>query len=170
MLGYPICGTDEQNYLKIFDWLDNGGVWPISGPGYAGLILELRQLDGLGSPSNGRRGRCAEQQRGFAPGTLAAVPRESGQRPVGLAVPAVVVRQQLFPRPLAGRPATAVGHVLAAASAWRAYRDLRMVRRETGAEHGTPSGWSFQMLGPISPALTAIARSSSDASPSPGAG
>lgn len=41
-LGYPICGTDEQNYLKIFEWLDHGGVWPISGPGYVGLILELR--------------------------------------------------------------------------------------------------------------------------------
>ncbi|MBK7982026.1 MAG: hypothetical protein IPK09_00155 [Candidatus Competibacteraceae bacterium] len=24
VLGYPICGTDEQNYLKIFDWLDGG--------------------------------------------------------------------------------------------------------------------------------------------------
>ncbi len=46
MLGYPICGTDEQNYLKIFNWLDNGGVWPISGPGYAGLILELRHWAG----------------------------------------------------------------------------------------------------------------------------
>lgn len=47
MLGYPICGTDEQNYLKIFDWLDAGGVWPISGPGYARLIFELRRWTGL---------------------------------------------------------------------------------------------------------------------------
>ena len=47
VLGYPICGTDEQNYLKIFDWLDGGGSWPISGPGYAGLILELRDWTGL---------------------------------------------------------------------------------------------------------------------------
>ncbi|MFZ1828957.1 MAG: hypothetical protein WAW42_09350 [Candidatus Competibacteraceae bacterium] len=46
ILDYPICGTDEQNYLKIFDWLDNGGVWPISGPGYAELILELRYWTG----------------------------------------------------------------------------------------------------------------------------
>ncbi|MBK7542374.1 MAG: hypothetical protein IPP10_12810 [Candidatus Competibacteraceae bacterium] len=47
VLGYPICGTDEQNYLKIFDWLDGGGSWPISGPGYAGLIFELRDWTGL---------------------------------------------------------------------------------------------------------------------------
>lgn len=45
-LGYPICGTDEQNYLKIFDWLDHGGSWPISGPGYAALILDLRSWTG----------------------------------------------------------------------------------------------------------------------------
>ncbi|HUM92830.1 MAG TPA: hypothetical protein PLM32_15905, partial [Candidatus Competibacter sp.] len=41
VLHYPLCGTDEQNYLKIFEWLDNGGSWPISGPGYAELILQL---------------------------------------------------------------------------------------------------------------------------------
>lgn len=46
-LGYPICGTDEQNYLEIFDWLEAGGVWPISGPGYAGLIFELRRWIGV---------------------------------------------------------------------------------------------------------------------------
>ena len=47
ILGYPICGTDEQNYLKIFEWLDHGGSWPISGPGYAGLIFELRSWTDL---------------------------------------------------------------------------------------------------------------------------
>ncbi|MCB1821168.1 MAG: hypothetical protein KDI73_06255, partial [Candidatus Competibacteraceae bacterium] len=46
VLGYPLCGTDEQNYLDIFTWLDNGGVWPISGPGYAELIFTLRNWTG----------------------------------------------------------------------------------------------------------------------------
>lgn len=46
-LDYPLCGTDEQNYLKIFEWLDRGGSWPISGPGYAELIFALRQWVGL---------------------------------------------------------------------------------------------------------------------------
>ncbi|MCB1777596.1 MAG: hypothetical protein KDI50_09175, partial [Candidatus Competibacteraceae bacterium] len=50
-LGYPLCGTDEQNYLDIFAWLDNGGVWPISGPGYAELIFALRHGMGWETPS-----------------------------------------------------------------------------------------------------------------------
>ena len=124
-LGYPICGTDEQNYLKIFAWLDNGGVWPISGPGYATLILELRHWTGWDT-------RSAV--------VAVAVFNSSVVLPLGLwalyrvslnsagaawrCLPWLFASSYFLGPWLEGRPQQ-LGMLLAAAGAWRAWRDLQ---------------------------------------------
>ena len=125
VLGYPLCGTDEQNYLKIFEWLDNGGVWPISGPGYAELILELRSWTGLDT-----RPLVA---------VIAAL-NSIVVLPLGLwlwyrvslgnaqlawrCLPWLFAGSYFLGPWLEGRPQQ-LGMLLAAAGAWLAYRDLR---------------------------------------------
>lgn len=125
ILGYPICGTDEQNYLNIFDWLDRGGSWPISGPGYAGLILELRDWTGLNTR--------------FVVTAVAAL-NSVLVLPLGLwllyrtalgdslsawrCLPFLFAGSYFLGPWLEGRPQQ-FGMLLAAAGAWRAHRDLR---------------------------------------------
>jgi hypothetical protein len=125
VLGYPICGTDEQNYLKIFSWLDDGGVWPISGPGYAGLILELRHWIGW-------------ETRSLV--TAVAALSSSVVLPLGLwllyrvslghaesawrCLPWLFASSYFLGSWLEGRPQQ-LGMLLAVAGAWLAYRDLR---------------------------------------------
>jgi hypothetical protein len=125
MLNYPICGTDEQNYLKIFDWLDNGGVWPISGPGYAGLILELRHWTGW-------------EARPMV--VAVAALNSSVVLPLGLwllyrlsldsarlawwCLPWLFASSYFLGPWLEGRPQQ-LGMLLVVIGAWRAYRDLR---------------------------------------------
>jgi len=123
--GYPICGTDEQNYLNIFAWLDNGGVWPISGPGYLELVWRLRQWSGWD----------------IRPLVVAvAALNSSVVLPLGIWVlyrislgsaesawrclPWLFVSSYFLGSWLEGRPQQ-LGMLLAAMGAWQAYRDLR---------------------------------------------
>ncbi|MBK8535311.1 MAG: hypothetical protein IPL59_09355 [Candidatus Competibacteraceae bacterium] len=124
-LSYPICGTDEQNYLKIFDWLDSGGVWPISGPGYAGLILELSHWTGW-------------ETRSLV--IAVAALNSSVILPLGLwllyrvslgntgaawrCLPWLFTGSYFLGPWLEGRPQQ-LGMLLVIAGAWRAYRDLQ---------------------------------------------
>lgn len=125
ILGYPICGTDEQNYLNIFNWLDRGGVWPISGPGYAGLILTLRDWTG-----------CALRPLVVAVATLNSsviLPLGlwlfycvslNGIRSAWLCLPWLFASSYFLGPWLEGRPQQ-LGMLLVIASAWRAYQDLQ---------------------------------------------
>ncbi|MDZ7620942.1 MAG: hypothetical protein U5O69_00340 [Candidatus Competibacteraceae bacterium] len=124
-LGYPICGTDEQNYLDIFKWLDNGGVWPISGPGYAGLILELRRWTGWETAT------VVATVATLSSGVILPLGFWWLYRgKLGDAVSAWRCLPWLFASSyflgawLEGRPQQ-LGMLLAAIGAWLAYRDLR---------------------------------------------
>lgn len=127
VMGYPICGTDEQNYLKIFDWLDQGGVWPISGPGYAGLILALR--DGFGWDTRSVVIAVAAFSSSIVlPVGLWLLYRVSlGHAQSAwrrLAWPWLFASSYFLGAWLEGRPQQ-LGMLLTAAGAWRAYRDLQ---------------------------------------------
>ena len=125
MLDYPICGTDEQNYLKIFDWLDNGGVWPISGPGYAGLILELRHWTGWETRPL-VVAVAALNSSVILPLGLWLLYRRSldSARSAWLCLPWLFASSYFLGPWLEGRPQQ-LGMLLAAVGAWRAYRDLQ---------------------------------------------
>lgn len=125
-LEYPLCGTDEQNYLKIFEWLDQGGSWPISGPGYAELVLALRRWVGLGTVAAVTS--IAVFNSMFAlPLALWLLYRIS----LGITWPAWQWLPWLFASSyflgpwLEGRPQQ-FGMVLVAIGAWLAHRDLRL--------------------------------------------
>lgn len=125
VLGYPLCGTDEQNYLKIFNLLDSGGVWPISGPGYVELIFGLQYWTGL-------------DIRSLV--VMVAALNSSVVLPLGLwlwyrvslgsaqaawrCLPWLFAASYFIGPWLEGRPQQ-LGMLLAAAGAWLAYRDLR---------------------------------------------
>ncbi len=125
MLGYPICGTDEQNYLKIFDWLDNGGVWPISGPGYAELILELRCWTGWETRPL-VVAVAALNSSVILPLGLWLLYRLSldSARSAWQCLPWLFASSYFLGPWLEGRPQQ-LGMLLAAVGAWRAYRDLQ---------------------------------------------
>ena len=132
-LGYPICGTDEQNYLQIFAWLDRGGVWPISGPGYAQLILHLREWTGWDTQTL-VVGVAALNSSVILPLGLWLWYRMSLGDGVGGAASRNLRAWQCFPwlfsasyfiAPwLEGRPQQ-IGMLLVAVGAWLAHRDLR---------------------------------------------
>ena len=125
VLGYPLCGTDEQNYLKIFDWLDRGGSWPISGPGYAELILELRSWTSLDSRSL-VTAVAALNSIVVLPLGLWLWYRVSlgNARSAWWCLPWLFAGSYFIGPWLEGRPQQ-LGMVLAAAGAWLAYRDLQ---------------------------------------------
>jgi hypothetical protein len=128
-LGYPICGTDEQNYLKIFDWLDNGGVWPISGPGYAGLILGLRH--GFGWETRPLVVAVAALNSSVVlPLGLWLLYRFSlgSGRSAWRCLPWLFVGSYFLGPWLEGRPQQ-LGMLLTLFSAWWAYRDLQVYGR-----------------------------------------
>lgn len=124
VLGYPICGADEQNYLKIFDWLDKGGVWPISGPGYAKLILELRHWLGWETHTSVIVVAVANSIL-ILPLGLWLWYRVSldDARQAWLCLPWLFIGSYFIGPWLEGRPQQ-LGMLLAATGAWRAYRDL----------------------------------------------
>lgn len=124
-MGYPLCGSDEQNYLKIFAWLDGGGVWPISGPGYAGLISELRRWTGLDTQSLVVT-VAALNSVAILPLGLWLWYRVSldNARSAWSCLPWLFVSSYFLGPWLEGRPQQ-LGMLLAAAGAWLAYRDLR---------------------------------------------
>ncbi len=125
VLHYPLCGTDEQNYLKIFEWLDNGGSWPISGPGYAELILQLRCWTGLDTRSL-VIAVAALNSTVILPLGLWLWYRVSLDN-AGSAwscLPWLFASSYFLGPWLEGRPQQ-LGMLLAAAGAWVAYRDLR---------------------------------------------
>lgn len=123
--GYPICGTDEQNYLKIFAWLDNGGEWPISGPGYAQLILQLRHWTGC--PSGRIVSAVAIISSGvILPLSLLLIYRASLReiRCAWYCLPWLFSSSYFLGAWLEGRPQQ-LGMVLVMLGAWRGYRDLQ---------------------------------------------
>jgi hypothetical protein len=125
VLGYPICGTDEQNYLKIFDWLDNGGVWPISGPGYAGLIFELRRWTGWETSSVVVAVAAVNSILVLPLGLWLWYRLSLGDaRRAWLCLPWLFAGSYFIGPWLEGRPQQ-LGMLLAAAGAWLAHRDLR---------------------------------------------
>jgi hypothetical protein len=125
MLDYPICGTDEQNYLKIFDWLDNGGVWPISGPGYAELILELRYWTGWETRPL-VVAVAALNSTVVLPVGLWLLYRVSldSTRSAWRCLPWLFASSYFLGPWLEGRPQQ-LGMLLVMVGAWRAYRDLQ---------------------------------------------
>ncbi len=125
VLGYPFCGTDEQNYLKIFAWLDNGSAWPISGPGYVGLILELRRWTGLDTQSL-VVGVAALNSSVVLPLGLWLWHRISlGSAQLAWQCLPWLFAASYFIGPwLEGRPQQ-LGMLVVAVGAWVAYRDLR---------------------------------------------
>ena len=128
VLDYPLCGTDEQNYLKIFELLDSGVAWPVSGPGYTQLIFDLRRWTGLDIQSLV---------------VIVATLNSSVVLPLGLwlwyrvslgslgdtrlawwCLPWLFAASYFIGPWLEGRPQQ-LGMLLTAAGAWLAYRDLR---------------------------------------------
>lgn len=124
-LGYPICGTDEQNYLQIFAWLDNGGEWPISGPGYAQLILQLRHWSGC--PTLRIVSIVAIISSGvILPLSLLLIYRASftDSRYAWYCLPWLFSSSYFLGAWLEGRPQQ-LGMVLVMLGAWHGYRDLQ---------------------------------------------
>ena len=125
VLGYPFCGTDEQNYLKIFELLDSGSVWPISGPGYVELILELRRWTGLDTRSLVIMVAALNSSIVLPLGLWLWYRVSLGNaRSAWQCLPWLFVASYFIGPWLEGRPQQ-LGMLLAAAGAWLAYRDLR---------------------------------------------
>lgn len=125
LFGYPICGTDEQNYLKIFAWLDKGGEWPISGPGYAQLILQFRHWSGC--PTLRIVSAVAVMASGvILPLTLLLIYRVSlrEMRGAWYCLPWLFASSYFLGAWLEGRPQQ-LGMVLVIIGAWRGYQDLQ---------------------------------------------
>ena len=125
VLGYPICGTDEQNYLQIFDWLDKGGVWPISGPGYTRLILELREWTGWETRALVVAVAAANSALVLPLGLWLWYRLSLGDnRRAWLCMPWLFAGSYFIGPWLEGRPQQ-LGMLLTASGAWLAHRDLR---------------------------------------------
>ncbi len=125
-LGYPICGADEQNYLKIFAWLDNGGVWPISGPGYAALILQLRHWTGWETGSLVVAVAAFNSSVVLPLGLWLLYRVSLGQASAAWRCMPWLFASSYFLGPwLEGRPQQ-LGMLLAIVGAWRAYQDLQI--------------------------------------------
>lgn len=125
ILGYPICGTDEQNYLKILDWLDQGGLWPVSGPGYVALIFQLRDWTGLDTRSL-VTGIATLNSALILPLGLWTLYRINlgNARLAWLCLPWLLASSYFLNPWLEGRPQQ-FGMLLAAGGAWLAHYDLR---------------------------------------------
>jgi hypothetical protein len=124
MLGYPLCGTDEQNYLDIFTWLDNGGVWPISGPGYAELIFAVRHWMGWETSSIVVAVAAMNSILVLPLGLWLWYRLSLGEsRWAWLCLPWLFAGSYFIGPWLEGRPQQ-LGMLLAATGAWLAHRDL----------------------------------------------
>lgn len=124
-LEYPLCGTDEQNYLKIFEWLDRGGSWPISGPGYAELIFALRQWMGLDSGTSVTTIAVLNSTLVLPLGLWLLYRISLGNTwPVWQCLPWLFISSYFLGPWLEGRPQQ-FGMLLVAIGAWLAHRDLR---------------------------------------------